>query len=286
MKPIFETIHPNPGNSFFMASAPYGSTEPFWHIHPEYEIVYIKNGGAEQHIGSHYSKYTNGVLLLIGPNIPHSNLGNYDFEDNIAVVIQMSPEFLENKVTGFNELKFINDLLIRSKQGISFGQEVKNKLSESLEKLDKLESFERLLQLIQILKELTLTSDYILLNAGSININHHSVDYNRINQINQFVSKNYQRKIQLEEIAGITGLTESSFSRFFKKLTGKTFVTFLNEYRIQKACLLLTDKTNTISEIMHKTGFSEAANFTRVFKRYTSFTPREFRLKLQQSSRL
>lgn len=286
MKPIFETIHPNPGNSFFAASSPYGCTEPFWHIHPEYELVYIKNGSAEQHIGSHHSRYSDGVLLFIGPNIPHSNLGNYDFDDNIAVVIQMSQEFLDKKVIAFNELNFLNDLLMKSKQGISYGQKIKEELSFDLEHLDKNEPFDRLISLMQILKKLSQTTDYKLLNADSININYHSVDYNRIHLINDFVSKNYYRKIQLSELADLTGLTESSFSRFFKKLTGKTFITFLNEYRIQKACLMLTDKKNTIADIMYKTGFNEAANFTRVFKKYTDFTPRDFKAKLLQSTRL
>ncbi|MDA3928762.1 MAG: AraC family transcriptional regulator [Prolixibacteraceae bacterium] len=286
MKPIFETIHPNPGNSFFMGCEPYGETEPFWHIHPEYELVYIKNGSAEQHIGSHFSTYSDGTLLLIGPNIPHTNLGNYDNSNNLAVIIQMNKEFLETKITGLNELQFINDLLIRSKQGIIFGSKVKQELETKLEKLNYLKPFEKLIELIQVLKTLTLTNDFKLLNADSININHHSVEYNRINLINKFVSANYMRKIHLSELSNLTGLTESSYSRFFKKLTGKTFVTFLNEFRIQKACSMLTDSKYTISEIMYETGFNEAANFTRVFKRYTNFTPREFRKRIRQSSRI
>jgi len=286
MKPIFETILPNPGNSFFMICEKYGATEPFWHIHPEYELVYIKNGSAEQHIGSHFSKYVDGTLLFIGPNIPHSNMGNFDNENNTVVVLQMSKEFLENKILSFNELKFITDLLTRSQHGICFGKETQKRLSNKMENLISQNPYHKLIGLIDLLKELSLSEDYTLLNSDSINIVHHSLDYSRINQINQFVSKNYQNQIQLSDLANIVGLTESSFSRFFKKITGKTFITFLNEFRIQKACMMLSDKRNNISEIMYETGFNEAAHFTRVFKKYTSYTPREFRNKLIQSPRL
>ncbi len=287
MKPIFETIQPNPGTSFHIQCENLKTTEVFWHLHPEYELVYIKNGSAEQHIGSHYSRYTDGTLLFIGPNIPHSNLGNIEHEDNLAVVIQMTPEFLEDKILNFNELKFIQPLLTRSQQGICFGKTIQKRLAKRLEKMSKLSPpYYKFMELIDLLKELALTDDYTLLNADSVSIDYNSPDYLRIIQINQFVSNNYQKQIQLNDLANLVGLTESSFSRYFKKLTGKTFVTFLNEYRVQKACQLLLDKRNNISGIMYQAGFNEAAHFTRVFKKFTSFTPREFRTRLHQSTRI
>jgi AraC-like DNA-binding protein len=286
MEPVLETIQPNPGNSFFLTSGPYGATEPFWHIHPEYEIVYIKNGSAEQHVGSHFSKYTNGTLLFIGPNIPHSNMGNFDYDDNLAVVIQMSRDFLENKIGSIQEFSFINNLIKQSKQGIWFGSEIQNELRPKLESIDKYDSYNKLICLIEILKSFALTSDYKLLNANEINYNHESNSYNRVAVINKYVTKNFNRTIQLRELADITGLTESSFSRFFKKITGKTFVTFLNEYRVHKACELLTNNNSNISEVMYNTGFNEAAHFSRVFKKHTGYTPREYRAILKNSSRL
>lgn len=286
MKPIHENIHHNPSNSFVLACSTYGSNEPFWHIHPEYEIVYIRNGSANQHIGSHYSKYTNGTLLLVGPNLPHSNMGNQDYIDNATVIVQMKNEFLERKILAFSEFLFINELLVRSKQGISFGEKIKNKIGPKIENLENLESYKRLLELIDILKELTLTNDYTLLNANAINIDQHSNSYYRVNQINNYVAKNYQKPIQLSELANLTGLTESSFSRFFKKITGQTFITFLNEYRIHKACTLLSENSSNISEIMYLVGFNEAAHFTRVFKKYTQTTPREYRKKIFETPHL
>ncbi len=286
MQPKIENIQANPGNSFYMASGLYGATEAFWHIHPEYELVYIKNGSAEQHIGSHYSKYSNGTLLLIGPNIPHSNMGNYDYDNNLAVVIQMPREFIEKQLLGFYELHFIEGLIMRSKQGIWFGDTVKTELTQRIENLSALDSYQRLITLFDILKTLSLTSDYKLLNANGIFYNSESNSYKRVAQINQYVTQNYQSQIQLSKLSELTGLTESSFSRFFKQMTGKTFVTFLNEYRINKACELITKNTCNISEVMYKTGFNEAAHFTRVFKKYTKYTPREYRSMFIKSPRI
>lgn len=286
MKPILETIQPNPGNSFFFSYGKYGATEPFWHLHPEYEIVYIKNGSSEQHVGSHFTRYTNGTLLMIGPNIPHANMGNYDYDDNIAVVIQMSKEFLEEKITGFNEFYFISELLKRSQHGIFFTSAFKTEIQNTIENMANLDADERFLELIRLLSKMAKTNEYKLLNANAINIEQHNSSYNRVNQITNFVANNYQRSIQLCEIASLIGLTESSFSRFFKKITGKSFITFLNEYRIHQACSFLADKKNNISEIMYQTGFNEAAHFTRVFKKITGYSPRDYRNNLMKSSKL
>lgn len=280
MKPVFENIPHNPSHSFVLACSKYGSAEHFWHLHPEYEIVYVKNGSSNQHIGSYHSKYNDGTLVLVGPNLPHSNMSNRDFEDNLTVIIQMKEDFLKNKMLGFSEFAFIENLLIKAKQGICFGQDIKNKLGKQIENLQHLNNYNRLLSLINILRELSLTSDYTLLNANAISITQHSSSYYRVALINEYVANNYQKPIQLIELANITNLTESSFSRFFKKITGQTFITFLNEYRIHKACTLLSETNNNISEIMYQVGFNEAAHFTRVFKKYTHSSPREYRKKI------
>jgi AraC-like DNA-binding protein len=281
MKPIFENIQPNPGNSFHISKSTPGLHEPFWHIHPEYEIVYIKNGSAERHIGSQFSRYEKGALMMIGSNIPHSNLGNNQFPDNADVVIQMSMEFIEKKLAAFYEFQKIDELLKISMHGINFNIEVKERLSERFEALSDFQSFEKLIGLIQILQELASTKEYTLLNAESVALAIDSNDYRRINMINKFVSENFYRQIKLSEVSKLTGLTESSFSRFFKKVTGKTFITFLNEFHIQKACVLLTDKKKNISEVMFQSGFNEPTHFTRVFRKYTSITPKDYQTSLR-----
>jgi AraC-like DNA-binding protein len=281
MKPIFENIQPNPGNSFHISKTTPGSNEPFWHIHPEYEIVYIKNGSAERHVGSHFSRYENGALMMVGSNIPHSNLGNSQYLDNAEVVIQMSKEFIETKLAGFYEFQKIEELMKRSMHGINFNMEVKQRLADRLEAMCNFQPFEKLIELILILQELAATKDYTLLNAESVALSIESNDYKRINMINKFVSDNYCRQIKLSEVSKLTGLTESSFSRFFKKVTGKTFITFLNEFRIQKACVLLSNKNKNISEVMFQSGFNEPAHFTRVFRKYTSITPKDYQTSLR-----
>lgn len=281
MEPIYENIQPNIGSSFYMHNNSPGCFEPFWHIHPEYELVYIHSGSAERHIGSNVSRYTNGDLMLIGSNIPHTNLGNQDYPDNQEIVIQLSHDFVNQHISAFPEFKSIEQLINRSSFGISFGHSIKEKVGVVLQRMHAMSSFEKLLELLKILQGLADTEDYELLNANSASIEVKSNDYARINHINCFVADNYKRNIQLAELGELTGLTETSFSRFFKKVTGKTFISFLNEYRIQKACTFLANKNSSIAEVMAISGFLEPAHFARIFKRYTNYSPREYRKRIR-----
>lgn len=277
MKPIFETIEPNWGTSFYMDRSTPGCCEPFWHIHPEYELVYVRNGSATFNIGSYHSSYSNGLLAFIGSNIPHSNLGNDEHADNIEVVIQMTPDFLESKLAQFPEFQKLSKLLERSKQGILFENSVKELISQQLEELKFNKPDIRLLKLLRILLDLAEATDYKLLNADTMNMELQSNDYERIALINNYIRSNYKKQIQLSDMAALTGLTESSFSRFFKKITSKTFVNYLNEFRIQQACMLLSDKKKTIYEVMFESGFCEPAHFSRVFKKFSGHTPRDYK---------
>lgn len=281
MKPVYENISPDPGTSFYISVTSPGCCEPYWHIHPEYELVFIKSGSAERHIGHNVSRYFDGDLLLIGSNVPHSNLGNIEQIDNIEVVIQMNVDFVDKQIASFPEFKNINKLFKRSLNGISFGKKTKEMVAEKLINIHNQNTFNRLITLFEVLQVLAKCKDYELLNQQDATIEIQSNDYARINIVNEYISKNYNHNLQLEEMSELTGLTPTSFSRFFKKVTGKSFITFLNEYRIQKACSFLADKNTSIAEIMYNVGFSEPAHFTRTFKKYTNHTPREYRRKIR-----
>lgn len=62
----------------------------------------------------------------------------------------------------------------------------------------------------------------------------------------------------------------------FKKHTGKTFNTFLIEYRMEKAKELLQKPGTQIQSVAHDVGYSDVKYFNKLFKKYTSLTPTEY----------
>jgi len=77
--------------------------------------------------------------------------------------------------------------------------------------------------------------------------------------------------------AGQLGMSESRFSRFFRRATGNTFVDFVNRVRINRACQLLMESDRYITQICYDVGFNNVANFNRRFREIKGMTPSEFR---------
>ncbi|ULT22220.1 AraC family transcriptional regulator [Sphingobacterium sp. E70] len=99
----------------------------------------------------------------------------------------------------------------------------------------------------------------------------------RINEIFQYTFQHFGDKISLEDIAAVAHMTPHAFCKYFKKHTRKTYVTFLNEIRIERACKMLIDESSeSVSNIAFKTGFNNVVNFNRVFKKITKHSPSEY----------
>ena len=92
-----------------------------------------------------------------------------------------------------------------------------------------------------------------------------------------YISKNYMRKITLEEVAAAVYLSPSYFSKVFKEATGTNFVTYLNKYRISVAKKLLMDNSIDIIDVSNLVGYEDQSYFSKIFKKMTGTTPGKFR---------
>ena len=87
----------------------------------------------------------------------------------------------------------------------------------------------------------------------------------------------HKKDIKIEDVATQLNMSVSAFSHFFKKYTNKSFMKFLIDVRLGHACKLLLDTDHNIKQICYSSGFNNSANFNRLFKKYRSCTPYEFR---------
>jgi AraC-like DNA-binding protein len=99
----------------------------------------------------------------------------------------------------------------------------------------------------------------------------------RMNEIYRFTIDHYTESIRLEQVASVACLTPQSFCRYFKRHTGKTYVNFLNEVRINEACKkLMENSCGSIANVAYKCGFNSVGSFNRLFRTVTEKTPKEF----------
>jgi AraC-like DNA-binding protein len=93
----------------------------------------------------------------------------------------------------------------------------------------------------------------------------------------KYITKNFSRQITLEEVASVVHLSSSYFSTLFKECTGSTFKEYLNMIRVEESKRLLSNTDYSIIDIAIATGFESQSYFTKIFKRYTGYTPKQFR---------
>lgn len=109
---------------------------------------------------------------------------------------------------------------------------------------------------------------------------------NRINNTLQYIEKNYNRKITVEELCRIANLSKYYFLRLFKKAMGRSVIDYINYVRINKAEEMLLNNDVNITEAAFACGFNDANYFSRVFKKYKGKSPSEITCKINMQNAL
>jgi AraC-like DNA-binding protein len=282
LEPKLEKIFPNLSSSIAVKREVTAYMDYPWHYHPEFEIIFVEKSYGIRLMGNHIGNFGDGDLMFISPNLPHVWKNDKNFYNNQKdyFVDVYVIHFLEDALTKgfFNlpEFAHIKKLFLLGQQGLLVrGKDVK-KISELIKKVYRSSGIDRLILFFKTLDTIANTSDYELLSSPGYIISFNLADSERINKIMNFIMENYAQEIKLEEIAGLVNLNKSSFCRYFKYRTHKTFSQFLNEIRIAHACKLLINKNMTITEICYETGYNNISHFNRQFKLITSSTASEY----------
>ena len=282
-KPILEKVDPGFGSSLLVKKHTefLKTHKASWHFHPELELVYVNKGQGKRHIGNHLSYFNNSQLLLIGPNLPHNGFTDRLTTNGFETLIQFKEDFLGENFFQIPEMKKIKELFERSKKGILFGVETKNKIGFKIEKLVEKKGFKKLLVFLEILNILSKTEDYTILNVDGYVVETELQDSAKLDTIYKYINTNFKEHISLHEIANIATMTIPAFCRYFKKATGKTFTKLVNEYRVVHATKLLSESNMSITDICYECGFNNFSHFNKLFKEITGKNASSYRKEMK-----
>ena len=98
----------------------------------------------------------------------------------------------------------------------------------------------------------------------------------KIEQIIEFMRQNIDRKVTLEEFAGMAKWSKFYLSRTFKEATGYPIITYFNKMKIDKAKELLIEGNKKVKEVAYELGYTNEFYFSRIFKRIEGSSPKEF----------
>lgn len=254
-----------------------------WHYHPELELHYIIKGRGVRFIGDNISNFEETELVLLGENLPHTwrckETPEFEGkEDNTAaIVIQFLPQFLGQQFLSIPEAAGIRSLFEKAKKGLLINGTTKTMVYELMLRAVNECGMNRLLTLLEILNVLGQSKELAYIAATADFYRSNEAESVRLNKIYAYAMANFREPIDLKQMAKVANLSVTSFCRYFKMMTNKSFHEFLMEIRISNACRLLIEDNMSIKGICFECGFGNVANFYRYFGRIKNTTPAEFK---------
>ncbi len=284
MKAHFHIVPVMMQNSFTVKHEVQSNFGTTWHYHPELELHYVIKGNGTRFIGNSIESFSEGELVLLGENLPHTWKCNQEYfqeKSNLeveAIVIQFRKDFLGESFLNLPESHLIPHLFETAKSGMIIKGKVKKQIIPLMHASLQATGLDRIIIMLSILKALAENKEFSTITVPhkyQFNSDEHAK--NRLDKVYSYTISNYKEEISLEDISSISNLSITSFCRYFKMMTKMTYYDFLTRIRISQACRLLIDDKVPTNIICYECGFNNISNFYRHFKRITGLTPKAYK---------
>ncbi|WP_372527973.1 AraC family transcriptional regulator [Piscinibacter sp.] len=288
-QPELEHDHARPTSLGYEASADtglvrclaHGFPTPLarWHFHDEYELHLITATSGKAFIGDWIGPFQPGHLVLCGPRLPHNWVSLDLPEGGVAerdLVIQFRHEPIAHAAEMIPELAEVMPLLERARHGIEFFGLSERAHAHWLS-VKHARGMQRFAAFCDFLADLARCTDYRLLSNVQMQGEDDDTGLEQINAIVDRITGDVAKPLSASDLAAELGMSESRFSRFFRRATGNTFTDFVNRVRVNRACQLLMETDRQVTHICYEVGFNNVANFNRRFLEIKGMTPTEFR---------
>jgi AraC-like DNA-binding protein len=224
--------------------------------------------------------------VLLGENLPHcwqNHRKDWLAEDADsagaqALVIHFRRDFLGEDFLSNEACAGLQSLFEKAKTGFSIVGPTQDKIARDMLALSEMAPFPRLLAFLQILHTIGIsTADVQAIDTTEGNYAIAEGDLERINRVYAYVIANYTQEVHLDEVAHLANMTETAFCRYFKKVTNKTFVELVTEFRVKHACTLLRTTNKPMIEVCFESGFGNISHFNKQFKAWMKTPPLQYR---------
>ncbi len=283
MKELLEEIKLNPHESFYIGIFQDHIDKSHWHYHQEFELSFITEGSGKRIVGDSIEEFHPGDLIFIGPRIPHVWLSEETHRQQHSgrtlesVYMLFNQEILPPGLTQLPEFAYVRKAVNLSERGIRITGETLNKVSSIMLQLPYMNSMKRLMFFYEIMDLIGKSESFSYLASADYVKTKFETTNTRIHRIHEFLMKNYQNEIDLEEVADIVHMAPASVCRFFKSSTGLTVFEYLNKIKIDYSCQLLLNTDQNIVDISYDCGFNNLSHFNKQFRKFIAKTPTEFR---------
>ncbi|MCS3800140.1 AraC family transcriptional regulator [Niastella sp. OAS944] len=248
-----------------------GSRNP----HTGYEIILFTKGAGLAFIGNYVETFAQGDIFFLGTNMPHY-FQKKSKQQLTGVVVHFDNDFFSQQFTSIPECSQIKKLFNIACYGLKFIGNSSSRLNPLLKMLETSSEINRIILLLQCLQIMATANEYILLSTHMFD-NKSYINKNSIERVVQFTFSMFKEPVTLLNVASIACMSTSTFCRYFKQYTQKTYTFFLNEVRINYACDQLIKSNKSVRDIAFESGYNTTAHFHRQFIKIKQTTPLQYR---------
>lgn len=248
------------------------------HSQSGYELDYIITGKGIRTLCDISEPFQEGEVVLVPPEVPHQWAFDPKAVDRGGCIenisFHFSPTFPEKLAEIFPELSQKMVRLQNLTEAVRYEGTAKERLVQIMMAMDSDTPENRSADTVLLMAEMANLGNAVRVSSIS---KLSSVEM-RLEKIRIYVHCNYTRPITIEEIAAYAGMNRTAFCAFYKKETGKTFITALNGFRLKMAAQLLkSHKEMSVSDIAESVGFGTLPHFIRCFTKWKGVSPGKWR---------
>lgn len=271
-----EHIFRAPGQSFRWFTHDYPYRLACWNYHPEYEIHLITQSSGTVFAGDYIGDFQPGNLCLIGSNLPHewvsTNYGDEVLKDR-DMVLQFDPEIFARTAGILPEMAAPRVLFEQAVRGLQFYGAAEEHGINLMRRIGRAQGLQRLALFFELISLMAETDEKVILSSHDYAPDLDAGSAAIMQRVTSYILGNIHDEVRMSVAADLAEMTPSTFSRYFKKTTGKNFVDYVHKLRIGRACNLITEQVEPITSICFNVGYKNISNFNRHFKRECGLTP-------------
>lgn len=259
------------------------------HRHQYIQINYVHKGSGYHIINNNKIDICKGDIFIIPPYIPHSIISNesdaleiFEFEFSTNFISFNTGRESQESYMDFAYLEPFMVLEEDVKPRFNLDKSMQAEIECILNEV-RTEYNEKNAGFTLIAKALLLKLLVIVGRAYSGAIKGTETEkvlntYKKIVSLSvEYINQNYDKNINLNDVAAAVNYSRSHFSFLFKTVMGQTFIEYLNRIRIEKATELLQSSDLSITDISYTVGFNTITNFNKNFKHYIGITPKAYK---------
>ena len=251
------------------------------HRHVDHELVAIFRGSGTVRIGSHEGDFTPGTVAFIKACTDHSWRSDSENAEVSSVFLHIPKSVFSPSLLKLPEAAGARTFISEDRSGAICRFPEFDRVRSRLRTIKGARGLLRIARVYALIDLLVSIGVWQVIDKQRVNVYKYR-DSIHFKSASEYIAAHYCEDIDRDNVASHLGMEPSSFSRFFRRVSGQKFNDYLNVIRIREAAKMLAARRRLpIATISKSCGYSNLSVFNSQFRKRLGMTPRDYRRQLE-----